>query len=263
MSGFTIAVEDQGTLRKITKIVPYKSGGFAVLAPYHKARRGYLAKHPVDYSKRNVELRVEDMVTYSAEDRVKLSLHPDGFVQFSGENPGRIVSGRDPSTGEPRGLGIMSHSLSTSINTGPTFACVAWGADDFESLGNTAKRDIIAFTEEDYYYRRCTPDTWNGYVVEGFVLEERYWGATRRRGEKLVLTVMPMFEAIGAVFEFRVVPLLEQPLLLGLLVSRVTTKFQSPSGFVLNGPGDLEESQALAALYPAPGKLEASSLDYR
>ena len=176
MSGSTIVIEDQGTLRKITKIVPYKSGGFAVLAPYHKARKGYLLKHPVDYSKRHMKVTRDEAVEYSAEDRVKLSLHPDRFVQFSGENPGRIISGRDPNTGEPRGLGIMSHPLSTPINTGPTFGCVAWGAADFAALNGTGKRGVIAFIEEDYYYRGCTPDTWNGYVIEGFVLEERYWG---------------------------------------------------------------------------------------
>ncbi len=248
---------------EILKIVPYRKGGFAVLAPYHKARKGHLLKHPLDYSKRHMEITRDESVEYSAEDRVKLSLHPDGFVQFSGENPGKIISGRDPRTGEPRGLGIMSRPLSTPINTGPTFGCVAWGAADFESFGGTGKRDVIAFTEEDYYYRGCTPNTWNGYVIEGFVLEERYWGATRRRGEKLALTVMPMFEAIGAVFELRVVPLPEQPLLLGLMVSRITTEFQSPSGFVLNGPANIEESQALAALYPAPEDFVTSSLDYR
>ncbi|HET7477943.1 MAG TPA: hypothetical protein VFJ72_00365 [Rubrobacteraceae bacterium] len=263
MAGSTIAIEDQGTLRKITKIVPYNSGGFAVLAPYHKAQKGYLFKHPVDYSQRRMEISREDNVEYSAEDRVKLSLHPDGFIQFSGENPGKIVSGRDPDTGDPRGLGIMSHPLDTPINTGPTFGCVAWGVADFESLDGIGKSNVIAFAEEDYYYRACTPDTWNGYLIEGFVLEERYWGATRHRGGKLLLTVMPMFEAIGAVFEFRVVPLPGQPLLLGMLVSRVRTEFQSPSGFTLSGPADVREELALAALYPAPQDLEASSLDYR
>src|SRR3712207_1528938 len=91
-----IVFEHQGTLRKITKIVPYGSGGFAVLVPYHEARRGHLLKYPVDYQIGQMERPFEDATQYSAEDRVNLSLHPDGFVQFSGENPG---------TSEPRGLG--------------------------------------------------------------------------------------------------------------------------------------------------------------
>ncbi len=46
----TIAVEDKsGDFRKITKIIHHSGGGFAVLAPYHKARSGCLLKIPVDY----------------------------------------------------------------------------------------------------------------------------------------------------------------------------------------------------------------------
>lgn len=261
MNGFTIAVEDQGTLRKITKIVPYKSGGFAVLAPYHKARRGYLAKHPVDYSKRDVKMRLEDMVAYSAEDRVKLSIHPDGFVQFSSENQGKIVSGRDPQTGEPKGLGLVASPLSEPINTGPTFGCVLWGTSEFEPVKKTG--EVVAFGEEDYYYRRCTPDTWNGYLIEGFVFPDVFWGTVRNRGGKLIATLLsPMFETVAPVFDYRVVPLPGQPILLGFLVSRVQTSFSSPSGFSLHSPSDLGD--ALFAQYP-PQLLtdSAESLDYR
>ncbi len=218
MRSFTIAIEDQGTLRKITKIVPYKQGGFGVLAPYHNARQGFLAKHPVDYSKRRIEMRQEDMVAYSAEDRVKLSLHPDGFVQFSGENAGRIVSGRDPETGEPKGLGLVASPLSQPINTGPTFGCVVWGVSDFELLKNTGRSDVVTFSEEDFYYRGCTPETWNGYIIEAFVFPDVFWGTVRSRGGKLIASLLsPMFEAVAPGFDYRVIPLPGQPILLGFL----------------------------------------------
>ena len=258
----TIAIEHEGTLRKITKIVPYRSGGFAVLVPYHEARRGHLLKYPVDYSKRDLELTFDEATEYSAEDRVKLSLHPDGFVQFSGENPGKIVSGRDPGTGEPRGLGVMSRPLSAPVNTGPTFGITVWGLSEFEPLDAARRHNAVVFSEEDYYYRRCTPDAWNGYVIEGFVLEDQYWGGVRNRDGKLTLTVMPMFEALGAVFDFRVVPLPGQPVLLGLITSKVETAFDTPSGFTLGGPSDLESMEALSAVYPAPEDLGIASLDY-
>jgi hypothetical protein len=264
MSGHTIVIEDQGTLRKITKIVPYRGGGFAVLVPYHEARRGHLLKFPVDYSKRDLGVSSAEATEYSAEDRVKLSLHPDGFVQFSGENLGKIVSGRDPGTGEPRGLGVMSRPLSAPVNTGPTFGIVVWGLSEFEPLDADGRHNAVVFSEEDYYYRRCTPDTWNGYVIEGFVLKDRYWGAVRNCEGKLTMSMMPMFEAVGAVFEFRVVPLPGQPVLLGLMTSKVETGFDTPSGFTLNGPSDLKSEEALAAIYPAPEDLGiSSSLDYR
>lgn len=98
---------------------------------------------------------------------------------------------------------------------------MVWGVSEFEPLNSANKGGAVVFSEEDYYYRNCTPDTWNGYVIEGFVLEERYWGAVRQREGKLVMNAMPMFEAVGAVFEFRVVPLPKQPILLGLIVSRI------------------------------------------
>ena len=262
MSGSTIALDDQGTLRKITKIVPYRTGGFAVLVPYHKARQGHLVKYAVDYSKRDLEMRSKEATEYSAADRVKLSLHPDGFVQFSGENPGKIVSGRDTETGKPRGLGVMSQPLSAPVNTGPTFSCLVWGVSGFEPLDAASRRKAIVFSEDDYYYRRCTPDTWNGYVIEGFVSEDRYWGAVRNRDGKLTMSVMPMFEAIGAVFELRVVSLPGQPVLLGLMTSRIETNFDMPSGFTLNGPSDQESKEVLSAVYPAPKDLDVSSLDY-
>ncbi len=259
----TIAIEHQGTLRKITKIAPYGGGGFAVLVPYHDARRGHLLKYSPDHSKRDLKLPLDEATEYSAEDRVKLSLHPDGFVQFSGENPGKIVSGRDPGTGEPRGLGVMSRPLSAPVNTGPTLAIVVWGLSEFEPLDSASRHNAIVFSEDDYYYRRCSPDTWNGYVIEGFVLENQYWGAVRNREGKLTVTVMPMFEAIGAIFDFRVVPLPGQPVLLGLMTSRLRTDFGTPSGFTLNGPSDLKSKEALSAIYPAPEVLGVSSLDYR
>jgi hypothetical protein len=37
------------------------------------------------------------------------------------------------------------------------------------------------------------------------MIEDQYWGAVRNREGKLMLTVMPMFETIGAVFDLRIV----------------------------------------------------------
>jgi hypothetical protein len=76
------------------------------------------------------------------------------------------------------------------------------------------------------------------------------------------MSVMPTFEAIGAVFELRVLSLPGQPILLGLMTSRIETSFDTPSGFTLNGPSDQETKEALSAVYPAPEDLDLSSLDY-
>src|SRR5438132_5182960 len=103
---WTLAIkrEQDDRPRKITKIIGLNGGGFSVLAPYHKARSGILFKMPVDPEKalKPGEWWVphDELVPFNVDDRAKFSYHTDGFVQFSGENPGRIISGRDPVTGE-------------------------------------------------------------------------------------------------------------------------------------------------------------------
>jgi hypothetical protein len=123
----TVAVRDAlGVNRKIAKIIHHSEGGFAVMVPYHKARSGTLLKIPLDYDLKGASwVPFGECVGYSANDRVKLSFHPDGFVQFSGENPSKILSGRDPDTGQPRGLGLMSNPLSHPVRSGPTFGISA------------------------------------------------------------------------------------------------------------------------------------------
>jgi hypothetical protein len=82
IKGTTIAIRSQveEPARKVTKIVPYKEGGFGLNAPYHSAREGYLAKMPVDYNKTGeFFVHVHDMVGFIVNDRVKLSYHPDGY----------------------------------------------------------------------------------------------------------------------------------------------------------------------------------------
>jgi hypothetical protein len=119
----TVAIRPtvDGPVHKVTKVVGYKEGGLALLAPYHSARSGILTKTLLDYRQQNSRHSLEQAEVFSAGDRVKLSYHPDGFGQFSGERPGRIVSGRDPRSGEPRGLGIMTNPMDAPVMTGPAF----------------------------------------------------------------------------------------------------------------------------------------------
>lgn len=259
-----------GAPRKVTKITPYKAGGFGVLLPYHEARRGYLAKTRVDYTKGDLQVGREEMQEYTASDRVKLSFHPDGFVQFSGENPQKILSGRDAKTGEPKGLGILlEHPLNQPISSGPTFGISLWGLKDFEEADKKSLATGLVFSEDDFYYRHCTPTTWNGYFIECFILPKRYWSAIRKKGSKFVLTVAaPPFEVGVAALDFAISPLGNQPIILGFMVSRARLKFPAKSGFAISSPSDRRQGQAIAyslmATYPEiewsdPPK---STLDY-
>jgi hypothetical protein len=268
MRGITVCIGEEGIAvpRKITKIQPYRKGGFAILMPYHRERRGYLAKHPVDYNSRVGGFFREDTTEYSAQDRVKLSIHPDGFVQFSGESAGRILSGRDSRTGAPKGLGLISQPFGAPIRTGPTFGITLWGLDDFEPLKTSERVNSIVFSEEDFYYRDSTPDDWSAYLIEGFVFPLLFWGAVRKRAGGLTLTLAhPYFEVPGGVHEFRVIPLPEQSVFLGLLASRLDGGTPlTPSGFILSGPSEFRRADALMAMYPSPWPTPPEEdLDYR
>jgi len=94
------------------------------------------------------------------------------------------------------------------------------------------------------------------------VLRDIFWGTVRNRGGKLIASLLsPMFEAFAPVFDYRVIPLSGQPILLGFLVSRVKHSFPSPSGFSLYSPSDGEH--ALFAQYPPQVKDGSDkSLDY-
>jgi len=150
-------------------------------------------------------VRHEDITAFCANDRVKLSYHPDGFVQFSGEIGGTVISGKDPTTGQPRGIGLKINPLSRPIFSGPTFGVTVWGLDEFQQVKEGTK-NVVIFEESDWYYRACSPSSATGWVVEFFVLPVRYWAAARktRRGFTLALSFYG-FEASMGVIEMRII----------------------------------------------------------
>lgn len=255
--------------RKITKVVPFAQGGFAVLTPYHAERQGYVAKIPVNYKAAGTEFIPQaEIKGFSVGERVKLSYHPDGFAQFSGEAQGRIISGRDRKTGEPKGIGLMTNPLDNPIRSGPTFGVTLWGIEDFDELKSNRADTSIVFGEEDMYYRNCTPETANGWIIEVLAFPIRFWNAVRKKGNRYVISMsFGMFEASGAVIELRVIPLPQQNVFLAGFASRAGLKFKSPSGWTINGPGQMDQTgrgQVLMAFYPDPvGKREdAEKLDF-
>lgn len=250
---------------KVMQIQPYAGGGFAVLAPYHVERQGFLIKHEVDYTSKEMLIPRSEWIEYSADDRVKLSFHPDGFVQFSGENPRRILSGRDEATGEPKGLGlVMQHPLYEPITTGPTFGMVVWGLSDFAAAKPEDYQGGLVFSDRDFHNKdhylrpwiraksRENPYKDPAYNIEAFVLPRRLLSQVQigRPGESVVRIFHPSYQWRGGQIDLRVVDLPGQPVFLGLMVSRTEHEWASDSGFSLHSPSDMKH--ALAAVYPAP-----------
>lgn len=204
--------------RRVIKTIGYGDGGVSLLAPYHAARSGLLTKTLYDYSKSEMTTSLEEADTFSASDRVKLSYHVDGFVQFSGEDPGRIASGRDPLTGEPKGLGIMANPMDRPVQTGPAFGIVLWGLEDFE-LKKKPRGDALTFGPDDFVYDHCDESSWGSYGIEFFVFGMFFQPHVRHvAGNNYELPLWHnQFHGTGGEFNFKVVRLGRQPFFLEVL----------------------------------------------
>jgi len=246
--------------RKITKIVGLGGSGFSVLVPYHKAQNGFLFKMPVGPSVHTPgphDIRSVDFVSFTADDRVKLSYHTDGFAQFSGERPGRITSGRDPKTGVPKGLGLMTHPLTSPIWSGPSVAVTAWGLDEFEEIED-GDRPHILFEPQELYYRGCAPDEANAWMISIYAFPINVVPPVRFvQGSAVIdVTVAPLSGPLASVVQMKIIYLRKEKVFLGLYVNRLIASFRSKSGWQLSGPGDFtlnKEGHVLGAVYPRDG----------
>jgi hypothetical protein len=269
----TIALQPDagGPIHKVTKVVGYKEGGLALLAPYHKARSGVLTKTLVDYRQGGASRHsLEQAESFSAGDRVKLSYHPDGFVQFSGERPGRIVSGRDPRSGEPRGLGVMANPMDAPVMTGPAFGITFWGLDDFEVQSGRPRGDSLVFGPEDFVYDYCDEEHWGSYGISFFIFTV-YFQPYVRRVERTRFE-MPIWHnqyhgGEGRAFILKVIRLGQQPWFLGAVCfRRRSVGFDAASGWNIGSPGALTHGPikpVLHAHFPADGWPEPDlTLDF-
>lgn len=264
----TICIKDDGnTIRKITKIISYGAQGLGILMPYHKSASGIVMKLDVDYNMVGTfEVSRNDARQFSASSRVKLSYHSDGFAQFSGEQSGKIISGRDVQSGTIKGIGLQTSPLDDPIKTGPSFGTLVWGLQDF-AVAHSEKNFII-FEKDDAYFRDSTPFTEpNGFLFEFFIFPPRFWAACRKFGVHYFIDMSLFnFETFGATVRMRVVPLVDQNLLIACLMSRAPVSFSPDSGWTLNGPGQRREDgkgSVLIAMYPNIHAVEGmESLDY-
>lgn len=255
--GWTVAIRpsEGEPLRKITKIIGLGGDGFSVLTPYHQARSGFLFKHLMDLERLGVrKIPFDQCVAFTAEDRVKLTYHIDGFAQFSSENPGRIISGRDPKTGEPKGLGLLTHPLRTPIVSGGSVGVTAWGIEEFETAHEGEVQ--IIFEPSDFYYRLAKPDDANAWHISIYAFPVGSVPPVRfRGGQALMQLALNRFTAgvPGSIVELKTICLKEEKVYLGLYAERFTAKFWAKSGWMLNGPGNYTTAQSgyvLQAIYP-------------
>lgn len=271
MSDVLISVRgDSGVLHKITKICSYASNGFSMITPYHSAGTGMLVKRPNHPDGLTTQIQsLGDMVSYSAHDRVKLSLHfsgnstfPGGFAQFSGVRGGRITSGRDPETGRPRGVGLVA-SDPIVVTTGPLCFTTFWGLEDFERLTRLRKR-VLVFEEEDIYAKNTAiAGTQRSYLMEFHMFPRCEYDSrcSSARGDVFIKLMPNYFSVLQIPFAFRVIDLPGQEYFLGCLLWRQNSEFPARSGFVMNGPtcknAETGVEEGIAAMYPGIEGAEA------
>jgi hypothetical protein len=144
---YTIVYRQAGTHYKVCRLWFGRDGSYYVTAPYHPERRAFLMTTRVNYALNEATQSFEDAIDtagfHDDERRLKLSHHPDGFVQFSGEG---VISGKDQN-GIPRGMGIRSWPLDRP-ERGPAFGIVIRGIESFETA-DPAPKDAVVFADTE------------------------------------------------------------------------------------------------------------------
>lgn len=152
-TNYVVVYEDEIARYKLCRIIYGSDGSYYVTCPYRDPEEAMIVKLTINYAKPQQDIAFEQTVeSASASDRkraIKLSHHPDGFVQFSG--PG-ITSGRDKK-GSIRGMGLMSWTHEAPAQ-GPSFGVTIHGLDRFDSeprerAGDiTFRRNHVSFVPE-------------------------------------------------------------------------------------------------------------------
>lgn len=264
----TIAIRDDGgVLRRVTKIVEMKDG-IAVAVPYHSANEGWLFKHPMHYDRTEGAVPISEMTHYTAEDKVKLSIHLGGFVHFSRAGKKPILSGFDDVEGKPKGIGVQSPDP-INVTSGPLFGVLIRKVEEYHELG---ERKALVFEPEDlWHHPRDCSSTATAYNLEGFMFpRNRLIEARNVDGKKILRTQLPFISLIEFRHDLRVVEFQYLPIFIGLIIHRITAA--ATGGFCLAGPGcgPPGAQTGISAWYPKPSFTEdpsfmedAKSLDYR
>lgn len=194
---YTIVYEKDGNLYKLCKVFFGNDGSYYVTSPYHPAHGAVLFKATVNYALSEMEIPLEQAVDVAAaeddEKRIKLSHHPDGFLQFSGQG---IVSGKD-AEGNIRGIGVMSWTLDNPAR-GPAFGLAMYGLEHFEKADRV--RDIPCVFKHEELTPLPGPCI---FSLEGYYLPALWRRFVRVRPDGT--RIIPIVHPAGAVIELKAI----------------------------------------------------------
>ncbi len=272
---YTVIYEKDGERYKLCKMFFGPDGSYYVTSPYHPAKEAVLVKYTVNYALSETFLSMEEMIDSAFveddEKRIKLSHHPDGFLQFSGHG---IVSGKD-TDGSIRGIGVMSWPLHDPVQ-GPAFGISIIGPEYFEQADRVGD-NLLVFRDAD-----LTPmPSPNTFKLEGYYLPAlwRRFVRTREDGTKTISIVHPA----GAVIELKAIFPSERCALQNFLGIEFYTDTLEPeregliaqipkAGFTLSGStGNIRQNEqgqilgdGIACMYPGgPRVVALRNLSYQ
>lgn len=261
---YTVIWEQDGRRHKLTRLFIGSDGSYYVTCPYHEAERVVLSKRRVNYPKppHLVSEPLEVAVFQDDDRRMKLSHHPSGFVQFSGEG---IVSGRDDD-GNPKGLGVQSFPLNRPT-AGPAMGVTIQNPGAFKEAGAPRKGDRV-FSADEFFM--ATEDT--GLIIELYYFSPHWRRFVHVDSEREALLYK---HPSGAILDLRICRGPSEGWDMGFVGIDVFTGaihfgdadsgfgFSSPTGNVEYNDDDELEGDAIFAMYPGMSdeNLKAKKID--
>jgi Tfp pilus assembly protein PilF len=174
-SRYTVIYEtNAGVRHKLCRVLLMADGSYGITVPYHPSEQVTLIRQVINYPNRDARAEedpIEMAVVGDDEHRLKLSHHPDGFVQFSGTG---IRSGRNPD-GSAKGLGMRSFPLGQPT-AGPAYGVTIFGPEAFTEAGAARKGDLV-FREADLHRSERS----GGLIIEVYCLPGRWRRFVRMR----------------------------------------------------------------------------------
>ncbi len=267
---YTVAYHDGSATVDLFKVLFGGDGSYYITAPYRPPDRAIAAKISVNYAKSDGMFDLDEAEELAVLDddnkRLKVSHHPDGFLQFSGQG---VRSGLD-AEGRPRGIGVFSWEL-VRPTLGPSFQLIF---SDAIACGrpSTGGQRTVVFEEADIEHLRKGV---KGLTVVGYYLPVRWREFVYRApdGQMWVDLVHPQAQAVKRLRVILASKDSDIPGFIGLeaLPHGSDTIDGQPSFFVTtstgnlrrNADGDLVGDQLLCA-YPRPdfGDVSLPSLNY-
>ncbi|HUE74803.1 MAG TPA: hypothetical protein VMP01_28300 [Pirellulaceae bacterium] len=265
---YTVIYDKNGVDYKLTRIWFGADGSYYVTSPYHPDKRAFLMKIRVNYSLDEMTVPFEDAIDTASldedEQRLKLSHHPDGFVQFSGEG---VLSGRD-AHGVPRGMGVVSWPLDMPV-PGPAIVLLVRNIEGFEQAPSRPS-DALVFSDNEI----CAVPGADTLHLEG-----HYFPSPWRRFVRFDADGAPTISVLhpaGAILRLKVIFASARCardgfIGLELYTDRSSDDFPDGPSFALTGPtGDVRrnlEGQVTATsiqcMYPRGDLVAQRILDYR